>query len=214
MRGVWVLTSEEYVESLLNMDPILEKVKEGIRNEGMPEISIAPGYGRLLTLLARMIAAKQILEIGALGGYSGICLARGLSEGGKLISLDVNEQFAAVAKQHLIMAGLGDLVEYRIGDATVSLQQLEQEGVKFDLIFIDADKGGYPHYLEKAIAMSNPGAVIIGDNTLMHGKSMDLSVNSPSVIAMRQFNETMTSDPRLEGIILPAYDGLAIARVK
>jgi caffeoyl-CoA O-methyltransferase len=208
------MNSEQYVESLIQNDPILEKVKEGIRQEGMPEISIAPGYGQLLTLLVRMTRAKRILEIGALGGYSGICLARGLSEGGKLISLDLNAQFAAVAERHLVMAQLGHLVEYRIGDASASLQRLEDEGAKFDFVFIDADKGGYPHYLEKVITMATPGAVIIGDNTLMHGKSMDPNANSPSVVAMRQFNEQMTSDTRLEGMIIPAYDGLAIARVR
>jgi caffeoyl-CoA O-methyltransferase len=208
------MDAEKYVESLIEHDPILEKVKEGIRNEGMPEISIAPGYGQLLTLLAKMTGAKRILEIGALGGYSGICLARGLSEGGQLISLDMNAQFAEVAKRHLQMAGLGHLVEYRIGDAKISLQQLESEGATFDLVFIDADKGGYPYYLDKAIAMAQPGAVIIGDNTLMHGKTMNESANSPSVVAMRQFNERMTSDPKLEGMIIPAYDGLAIARVR
>ncbi|MEX1029887.1 MAG: class I SAM-dependent methyltransferase [Paenibacillaceae bacterium] len=208
------MNSEQYVESLIQYDPILEKVKEGIRQEGMPEISIAPGYGQLLTLLVRMTKAQRVLEIGALGGYSGICLARGLSEGGKLISLDMNAQFAEVAKRHLHMAELGHLVEYRVGDASASLQQLETEGAKFDFVFIDADKGGYPHYLEKAIAMAAPGAVIVGDNTLMHGKTINPSANSPSVVAMRQFNERMTSDPRLEGMIIPAYDGLAIARVR
>jgi predicted O-methyltransferase YrrM len=208
------MNAEQYVESLIQNDPILEQVKEGIRQEGMPEISIAPGYGQLLTLLVRMTKAKRILEIGALGGYSGICLARGLGEDGRLISLDMNAQFAAVAERHLVKADLGHLVEYRIGDAAESLQQLEAEGARFDLVFIDADKGGYPHYLEKAIVMANPGAIIIGDNTLMHGKSMDPNANAPSVVAMRQFNERMTSDPRLEGMIIPAYDGLAIARVR
>lgn len=208
------MNAEQYVESLIQDDPILEKVKEGIRQEGMPEISIAPGYGQLLTLLVRMTKAKRILEIGALGGYSGICLARGLSEGGKLISLDMNAQFASVAKRHLVMAELGHFVEYRIGDASASLQQLVEEGAMFDLVFIDADKGGYPNYLEKAIEMAIPGTVIVGDNTLMHGKSMNPDASSPSVLAMRQFNETMTSDPRLEGMIIPAYDGLAIARVR
>ncbi len=208
------MNAEQYVESLIQDDPILKKAKEGIRQEGMPEISIAPGYGQLLTLLVRMTNAKRILEIGALGGYSGICLARGLSEGGRLVSLDMNAQFASVAKRHLEMAELGHLVEYRIGDASASLQQLEEEGAIFDLVFIDADKGGYPHYLEKAITMSTPGTVIIGDNTLMHGKTMNPDANSPSVVAMRKFNETMTSDARLEGLIIPAYDGLAIARVR
>ena len=208
------MNAEQYVESLIPADPILEKVKEGIRQAGMPEISIAPAFGQLLTLLVKMTNAKRILEIGSLGGYSGICLARGLGEEGKLISLDINDQFAAVAKRHLVMAELGHLVEYRIGDAATSIEQLELEGAKFDFVFIDADKGGYPYYLDKAIQLAMPGAVIIGDNTLMHGKTINPDAQSPSVVAMRKFNARMTSDPRLEGLIIPGYDGLAIARVR
>src|SRR5690554_7616977 len=100
-RGDLNMNAEQYVESLIKIDSILEKVKEGIREEGMPEISIAPGYGQLLTLLVKMTHAQRVLEIGALGGYSGVCLARGLSAGGRLISLDMNAQFADVAKRHL-----------------------------------------------------------------------------------------------------------------
>ena len=208
------MNADEYTESLIPVDHDLELVKEGIRREAMPEISIAPGYGKLLTLLVRMTGAKLVLEIGALGGYSGICLARGLGENGKLISLEVNPQFAAIAQKHIVAAGLGHKVDYRLGDASESLSQLDSEDFKFDLVFIDADKGGYPHYLDMAIRMSNPGTIIVGDNALMHGKTMDPSANSPSVKAIRSFNERMTSDSRLEGVILPAYDGLAIARVR
>lgn len=208
------LTAEQYAESLYAGDADLQRVVEGIRAKGMPEISIAPGYGRLLTLLVRMNGAKRVLEIGALGGYSGICLARGLGELGKLVSLELKEEFAAVARQHVTEAGLGDKVEYRIGEALDSLDVLEQEGARFDLYFIDADKGNYVNYLERAIRLANPGAIIVGDNALMHGRVMDPSVTSNSVQVMRQFNEAIASDPRLESTLLPAYDGLCIARVK
>ncbi|TDF95822.1 O-methyltransferase [Paenibacillus piri] len=208
------LTAEQYVESLLEQDAMLNKVKEGIREQGMPEISIAPGYGKLLTLLVKMNGAKRVLEIGALGGYSGICLARGLSDDGRLISLELKQEYADVAYRHLTEAGLGDKVSYRIGEALDSLVQLGEEGQRFDVFFIDADKGNYPNYLEWAIKLANPGAIIVGDNTLMHGRSMDPREKGNAVTQMRLFNEKMTGDPRLEGVILPAYDGLAIARVR
>ncbi|MFH5185518.1 O-methyltransferase [Paenibacillus sp. TAB 01] len=207
-------SAEEYVESLLERDAQLEKVKEVIRAKGMPDISVAAGYGKLLTLLTKMTGAKRVLEIGALGGYSGICLARGLGEEGMLVSLELKQDYADVALDNLREAGLGEKVEYRVGEALDSLKQLENEGCKFDLFFIDADKGNYPNYLEWAIRLGNPGAVIVGDNTLLHGDIMDPGAQGNRVVKMRLFNELMTSDPRLEGVILPAYDGLAIARIR
>jgi caffeoyl-CoA O-methyltransferase len=208
------LTAEQYVESLFAEDEQLERVKTGIQAKGMPEISIAAGYGRLLTLLVKMTGAKKVLEIGALGGYSGICLARGLAEEGKLVSLELKQEYADVAYAHLQQAGLGDKVEYRVGEALDSLEVLGREKRKFDLFFIDADKGNYPNYLEWAIKLANPGAIILGDNALMHGKTMDAQEKGNAVTKMRQFNERMAQDPRLEGVLLPAYDGLAIARVR
>jgi caffeoyl-CoA O-methyltransferase len=187
---------------------------EGIRAKGMPEISIAPGYGRLLTLLVQASGARHILEIGALGGYSGICLARGLQENGKLLSLEMQQEYADVAYSHMQQAGLGEKVAYRVGDARVTLPELLNEGLRFDFFFIDADKGSYPEYLDYALKLANPGAIIVGDNSFMHGRTMDPAENSHSVKAVRRFNEQMAADPRLESTILPAYDGLAIARVR
>lgn len=208
------VTAESYMEDLYEEDEVLERVKAGIRAQNMPEISIAPGYGRLLTMLVKMIGAKRVLEIGALGGYSGICLARGLGEGGKLVSLELKQEFADVAKQNVTDAGLGDYVEYRIGEALDHLADLQSLGERFDFFFIDADKVNYPNYLEYAIQLANPGAIIAGDNTLMRGKVIDSQQNKASVQAMRKFNSLIASDPRLESTILPAYDGLALARVK
>ncbi|WP_079908589.1 O-methyltransferase [Paenibacillus sp. 32352] len=208
------LTAEQYVESLLEQDEQLEKVTKSIAESGMRDISVAKGYGKLLTLLVKMNGARNILEIGALGGYSGICLARGLGEQGKLYSLELKREYADLAHRNLTEVGLGDKVEYRVGEALDNLAQLEAEGHRFDLFFIDADKGNYPNYLEWAIKLANPGAVIVGDNTLLHGDSMNPEENGNRVIKMREFNEGITRDPRLEGVILPAYDGLAIARVR
>ncbi|KQX47078.1 O-methyltransferase [Paenibacillus sp. Root444D2] len=208
------ITAESYMEGLYEEDKVLERVKEIIRTQNMPEISIAPGYGRLLTMLVTMIGATKVLEIGALGGYSGICLARGLREGGKLISLELKQEFADVAKQNVTEAGLGQLVEYRIGEALIHLNELLEQGERFDFFFIDADKVNYPNYLELAIKLANPGAIIAGDNTLMRGKVVDANQTKASVQAMRTFNQLIATDPRLESTILPAYDGLALARVK
>ncbi|WNR43222.1 O-methyltransferase [Paenibacillus roseipurpureus] len=208
------ITAESYMEGLYQEDTVLARVKEVIVAHNMPEISIAPGYGRLLTMLVTMIGAKRVLEIGALGGYSGICLARGLQAGGKLISLELKQEFADVAKQNVIDAGLGEHVEYRIGEALHHLNDLQAKGERFDFFFIDADKVNYPNYLELAIQLANPGAIIAGDNTLMRGKVVDEKQTKASVQAMRTFNQRIATDPRLESTILPAYDGLALARVK
>ncbi|AZN42334.1 O-methyltransferase [Paenibacillus albus] len=208
------MSTELYVDRLLGEDADLERVHQTIREKGMPEISIAAGYGRLLTMLVRMSGARNVLEIGALGGYSGICLARGLSDGGRLTSLELLQDYADVARGSLEAAGLGDRAEYRVGDAKDSLAVLAEEGRKFDFFFIDADKENYPLYLEWAIKLANPGAVITGDNALLHGRTIDPEKNGPSVLAMRQFNESMVSDERLIGTLLPAYDGLAVAVVK
>ncbi|GGD54301.1 O-methyltransferase [Paenibacillus nasutitermitis] len=208
------MSTEQYVERLLGEDADLERVHKRIREQDMPEISIAPGYGKLLTMLVHLAGAKQVLEIGALGGYSGICLARGLKDGGMLTSLELKPEFADVARSNLEAAGLGERVEYRIGDARASLDILLQEGRTFDFFFIDADKENYPVYLDYAIKLANPGAVITGDNALLHGRTIDPERTGPSVIAMREFNERMLSDERLIGTLLPAYDGLAVAIVK
>ena len=207
------LTEEQYSESLYEKDEQLERVMEGIRAHGMPEISVAPGYGRLLTMLVKMSGAKRVLEIGALGGYSGICLARGLGDDGKLVSLELKAEYAELAHKHLKDAGLGDRVEYRIGEALDSLHQLEEEGQRFDVFFIDADKENYPNYLDWALKLANPGAVIAADNTFLRGKTTDPDKNGPSVLAMRQFNERIARDGRLMSTMLPAYDGLAVAVV-
>jgi len=209
-----ILNNEQYVESLYPVDDDLERAKGGIRAKGMPEISIAPGYGRLLTLLVKMSGAMRILEIGALGGYSGICLARGLTDGGKLLSLELEQEYADLARSHLQQAHLGDKVDYMVGDALLTLQELAEKGQRYDFFFIDANKGSYPKYLEYAIQLAAPGAIIVGDNAFMNGFSANDAENSAAVKAMRIFNKQMATDIRLDSTILPAYDGLAVARVK
>jgi predicted O-methyltransferase YrrM len=208
------LTQEQYANHIYPPDQVLAEVEESIRQCGMPEISVSPGYGRLLTILVKMSKAESVLEIGALGGYSGICLARGLGDAGKLVSLEIKPEFAELARKNLTAADYGDKVEYRIGDAIHSMQQLEREGRSFDFVFIDADKVQAPDYLEWSIRLARPGAVIVGDNTFMHGKTLDPGHNGPGVQGIRLFNERVAKDPRLDSTLLPAYDGLVVARVK
>ncbi|WP_424766792.1 O-methyltransferase [Paenibacillus sp. sgz302251] len=209
-----MLQNEQYVDSLYGADADLERVKAGIAANGMPDISVAAGYGRLLTMLVAMTGAQRLLEIGALGGYSGICLARGLRDGGSLMSLELLQNYADLAKQQMEAAGLGNKVEYMVGDAKESLEKLKKEGKRFDFFFIDADKEGYPIYLDYAIMLATPGAIIVGDNILLRGRTIDSDKMGPSVRAVRFFNETIASDSRLLSTVLPGYDGLAIAIVK
>ncbi|MBW4083209.1 O-methyltransferase [Paenibacillus sp. S150] len=205
---------EEYSEQLYTEDELLLKVKRTIKDSGMPEVSIAPGYGRLLTMLVAMSGSTRILEIGALGGYSGICLCRGLSSGGRLTSLELKTDYAELAGRHLEEAEFGGAVEYRLGPALDSLKLLEAEGRTFDFFFIDADKENYPNYLEYAIRLAVPGAIIAGDNIFLRGRTLNAGKNGPAVQAMRRFNEMIAGDGRLTSTLLPAYDGLALAVVK
>ena len=209
-----MLNPEQYADGLLKEDQVLDYVQKETAAKGMPEISVAPSYGRLLTLLVKGCRANKVLEIGALGGYSGICLARGLQPEGRLVSLELKQEYADVARTHLTWAGFGEQVEYRVGPALDSLEQLQEEGQTFDFFFIDADKENYPHYLEYAIAMANPGAIIAGDNAFLRGRTLNPEKNGPSVQAIRRFNELMARDERLIGTLLPAFDGLALAIVK
>ncbi|WP_442601386.1 O-methyltransferase [Paenibacillus sp. KN14-4R] len=208
-----IYTPEAYLDQLYAPDQDLQVIQANIEANKMPSISVAPAYGRLLTMFIKMIKAKDVLEIGALGGYSGVCLCRGLPQDGRLVSLEIRPEFAELAKGHLESLGFGKYVEYRIGEALDSLSQLKEEGRTFDFFFIDADKVNYPNYLERAIELANPGAIIVGDNILMHGRTKDPTITKKSVEAMRAFNRQIATDPRLESTTLPAFDGLAIARV-
>lgn len=203
-----------YIENLYAEDPDLERVGESLKALGLKDISVAPGYGRLLTMMVRMTGARRVLEIGAFGGYSGICLARGVGPEGRVVSLEVRAEFAELARTNLQHAGLAERVEHRVGEALEQLKRMEQEGERFDLFFIDADKGNYPAYLEMALVLGRPGALIVGDNTFMRGKTLDPAYQGGGPRSMRLFNERIASHPMLESTILPAYDGLAIARIK
>jgi caffeoyl-CoA O-methyltransferase len=212
-----LLRIDAYIEELFAPpDPALEGALRRSRAVGLPEIQISPTEGKLLRLLAEIAGVRRILEIGTLGGYSTIHLAGALPEGGLLVSLEVDERNAGVARENIAEAGLESVVEVRVGDARELLAWMFQEGEgTFALTFIDADKGGYPEYLEWALRLSRPGSLILGDNAIMGGSVIEPEEGSAQ--AIRQFNERLAQDPRLSAIVLPLIrgrvDGLAIARV-
>lgn len=203
-----------YLESLFAPDPDLERVKRGMAEAGMPDIAIEPVLGRLLTVLVAATGARNVLEIGTLGGYSAICLAKGLPPGGRLISIEVRPAYAEVARAHVAAAGLADRVEIRVGEALHLLPQLAAQGRVFDLVFIDADKRNYPAYLDWALKLTRSGGLIVADNAFLHGQVARGSVQSEEALAVRAFNRRVATDPELFGTVLPAYDGLAIACVR
>ena len=206
-----------YVEDLfVPSDEILEAALRDSRRAGLPEINVSPNEGRLLQLLVELAGARRILEIGTLGGYSAIHFARALPEDGALISLEIDEHHARVARNNVERAGLSEIVEIRVGDARKLLASLvEGDEGPFDVIFIDADKEGYPEYLDWSLRLSRPGSLILGDNTIRGGSVLD--PQDSTARATQEFNERIAGDPGLSAILLPILreriDGLTIARV-
>src|SRR5215210_5255153 len=194
---------DDYVEGLfVTPDPALENALRRSREAGLPEINVSATEGKLLRMLAEMVGARRILEIGTLGGYSAIHLARALPENGSLISLELDERHADVARENVADAGLANLVEVRVGDARELLAGMVENGEgPFDVVFIDADKGGYPEYLGWALRLSRPGSLILGDNAIRGGSVLDPGDESSQ--AIREFNEKLARDPRLSAIVLP-----------
>jgi predicted O-methyltransferase YrrM len=221
--------AEKYAVQLAAEDAELRRVRASLAAMGMRDISVNPAYGRLLTLLVMMHKPRRILEIGALGGYSGICLARGLAEvrawteadeknsAPQLTSLEIKPEYAALAHENMTAAGFGDRVEYRIGAARDTLTALIAQGETFDFFFIDADKGNYEFYLEACTKLGHPGALIVCDNTLLNGKIIDQARSGPSVQAVRLVNERIMSldeDLQWFGTFLPSFDGMTLAYVR
>ncbi len=209
------MQEKEYVRSLfVQEDEVLKGIAAGLAERDMPQISVPPEVGKTLYLLTKISGAKKVLEIGTLGGYSTIWLARALPEDGKVVSLELKQKHADFAMENLTKAGLDTRVSFMVGDAADSLSQLTQRNERFQFIFIDADKMNYLHYLEKAIELAEPGAIIAADNLFMGGKILDESYQGPSPVAVREFNRRIATDPRLESILLTIGDGLGICRVK
>jgi predicted O-methyltransferase YrrM len=215
----WTAADRYITDTLIPTDPVLEAALTASTKAGLPPIAVAPNQGKWLMILAQAIGARSILEMGTLGGYSTIWLARALPPDGRLITLEFDSKHAEVARANVNHAGLADKVEIRVGKALDTLPQLAAEGLgPFDLIFIDADKGNYPGYLEWAVKLSRPGTVIIGDNVVRDGKVIDADDPDPSVQGVRRMNEIIAADPRLtataiQTVGIKGYDGFMIAIV-
>lgn len=209
---------DQYLVSLLApSDEALDAALRDSDDAGLPQINVAPNQGKLLTLLATIQGAHRILEIGTLGGYSTIWLARSLPDDGTLISLELEPRHAEVARRNLERAGLSSRVEIRVGPAPASMRQLIDEGVEpFDFIFIDADKEGYPEYLELSFPLSRSGTVIVADNVVRKGEVANPQSTDPRVQGVRSFLELAAADQRLRGTAVQTvgskgYDGFALA---
>jgi predicted O-methyltransferase YrrM len=212
---------DEYVEGkLLPADEALESALLASVEAGLPQISVSPTQGKLLNLLALSQRARRILEIGTLGGYSTIWLARALPRDGHLITLEADTRHAEVARENLALAGLAGLTEVRVGRAQETLPHLVWAGAgPFDLIFIDADKPGYPDYLRWSLDLARPGTLIIADNVVRDGAVADPASSDPNVQGVRQFIDLLAAEPRISATVLQTvgskgYDGFAIAVVE
>jgi predicted O-methyltransferase YrrM len=218
-QKIWIDVDRYFVDTLHLSDPVLDATMAANAAAELPAIDVAPNQGKLLHLFAKLVSAKKILEMGTLGGYSTIWLARALPPGGRVLSLEFNPQHAEVAKSNLQRAGLSDRVEIRVGAALDSLPIIQDEGLgPFDFIFIDADKPNNPGYLEWAIKLSRPGTLIIVDNVVRDGAVADSSSADPTVEGTRRMFELMAGDSRLSSTALQTvgskgYDGFAMAIV-
>jgi predicted O-methyltransferase YrrM len=215
----WTAVDRYLVELLVPPDPALDEALRTSAAAGLPSINVSPNQGKLLQLLARVQGSRTILEIGTLGGYSTIWLARALPAGGRLITLEADPLHAEVARANLARAGLVDVVELRLGPAQEALPQLaaEKRG-PFDLIFIDADKPSYPDYFAWALRLSRRGSLIIADNVVRKGAVIDAATDDPVIRGVRRFNELLAAEPRVSATAIQTvgskgYDGFAIALV-
>jgi predicted O-methyltransferase YrrM len=213
----WAAVDDYFTAALVETDDALHAALTASDAAGLPAIAVSPVQGKLLKLLAILVNARRILEIGTLAGYSTIWLARALPPDGRLITLESEPRHAEVARANIAKAGLADLVDVRVGTALETLPQLAREldsgrVEPFDLVFIDADKPGYSAYWDELVPRVRPGGVLLADNVLWSGEIADESVTTDNAIALRAFNERVAADDRVEVAVVPAYDGLTIAR--
>jgi len=215
----WTEVDRYFSDRLIPSDPILESALEASAAAGLPAIAVSPNQGKLLQMLAQIVSARSILEIGTLGGYSTIWLARALPADGRLITLELDPKHAEVAKENISRAGLRDLVDVRIGDALKTLPKIsaERRG-PFDLIFIDADKQRIPEYFEWALKLSHSGTLIIVDNVVRDGGVIDADSSDPSIQGVRRFVELLrgksgVSGTAIQTVGIKGYDGFAIMLV-
>ncbi|TKC78938.1 O-methyltransferase [Trinickia terrae] len=195
----WNAVDSYFSGALVPSDAALDATLKSSEEAGLPTINVAPNQGKLLHLFARIKNARRILEIGTLGGYSTIWLARALPSDGTLISLESNAEYAELARRNIESAGLSKVVSVVVGTAVQSLERLiEAETEPFDLVFIDADKESNPAYLQLSLKLSRPGTVIIGDNVVRKGRVADPGNHDPDVVGVRQYFELLGANPRLD----------------
>jgi predicted O-methyltransferase YrrM len=215
----WTEVDHFFSTALIRPDPVLDSALASMKAAGLPEISVSPNQGKLLEILAQVVGARAILEIGTLGGYSTIWLARGMREKGRLVTLEVDPKHAEVARGNIARAGFQDVVEIRVGDATETLREIsDDDRGPFDLVFIDADKQSIPTYFEWALKLSRPGALIVVDNVVRDGAVVDSSSDDAGIRGIRRFIEMLGQETTLNGAAIQTvgtkgYDGFAIVRV-
>jgi predicted O-methyltransferase YrrM len=224
-QDLWSAVDGYIVEQLLTPDPALDAAVTASEAAGLPPIALTPNQGKLLELLARIHHAESILELGTLGGYSTIWLARALPQGGRLITLEREPRYAELASANIANAGFADTVQVRVGPALETLPKLHaEEAGPFDLIFIDADKQNYPGYLEWSLELSRVGTLIIGDNVVRAGTILDANANDPNfgdggvAAGVRRFYEMLSAEPRVSATAIQTvgdkgHDGFALGLV-
>lgn len=174
-------------------------------------MQIGEDQGQLLTMLARLVGARRAIEVGTFTGYSSLCIARGLADGGSLLCCDVSEEWTAIARRAWAAAGLADRIELRIAPALETLRSLPDKA-EIDLVFIDADKPGYVDYWAELVPRMRPGGLLLADNVLWSGRISDPEDDDRNTAALRVFNDVAAADDRVEVVVLTAFDGLTIAR--
>jgi predicted O-methyltransferase YrrM len=217
--NTWVSVDDYLVSLLSPSDEALAAALADSEAAGLPPIAVAPNQGKMLEILAKATGARRILEIGTLGGYSTISLARALPPGGALITLELEEKHARVARANIDRAGLGDSVTVRVGPAADSLRSLVAEKEEsFDFIFIDADKQSYPEYLELSLTLAHAGTLIVADNVIRDGEVINPDSTDERVHGVRLFLELSAADPRVSATAIQTvgskgYDGFALLLV-
>ena len=200
----------QYVEDRFAVeDDVLRSLRAGLAEHGMPSIQVSPSTGRVLELLVRLTGGRRVLEVGTLGGYSAIWMARGLAPGGRLTTLEIDPDHAAFARRHLAAAGLDDRVEVLEGNARELLPTLGADG-GFDLVFVDADKGGYSAYAREAWRLLRPGGLLVADNLLWSGRILDQADADDDTRNLQRFAAELAEGP-YPATVLPVGDGLAVA---
>lgn len=218
-QTLWTQVDRYFTGLFASPDPELDAVLSACEEAGLPPMEITPLQGKLLMILARLVGARRILEIGTLGGYSAIWLARGLAEGGRLVTLESRPKHADVARESFRRAGLSHVIDLRVGRALDTLPKIAAEGLgPFDLVFVDADKAGNPDYFTWALRLTRRGSLIVMDNVVREGRVLNAKSTDPNLQGIRRCNAMMAAEPRVRATAIQTvgakgHDGLAIALV-